>query len=87
MGRIVFELSGFFFLPFIAYAAFLVWQERHPRAAKQILTRRALQVQALIGLVLVAAALIFVGMTDRQSTGGYVPAVVKDGKLIPGRVE
>lgn len=87
MGRIVFELSGFFFLPFLCYAAFLIWQERHPRAARRILTRKALQVQALIGLIFVAGALLIVGLTDRQSTGAYVPAVVKDGKLIPGRVE
>ena len=87
MGRIVFELSGFFFLPFLCYAVFLIWEERHPRAAKRILKGKALQVQALIGLIFVAGVLLFAGLTDRKSTGGYVPAVVKDGKLIPGRVE
>jgi hypothetical protein len=87
MGRIVFELSGFFFLPFLCYAAFLVWQERHPRAAMAILTRRALQVQALAGLILVAAMLLIFGLSDQKKTGAYVPAVVRDGQLIPGRVE
>lgn len=87
MGRILFELSGFFLLPFICYALFLVWQQRHPSAAKAVLNRRALQIQTLIGLALVAGVLLFFGFTDRQSTGAYIPAVVKDGKLIPGRVE
>lgn len=87
MARVIFELSGFFFLPFLAYAAFLVWQERHPRAAKQILTRRALQIQTLIGLAFVVGALFFVALSDPQRTGSYSPAVFKDGKLIPGRVE
>lgn len=87
MGRIIFELSGFFFLPFLSYALFLVWQGRHPRAAKQILTRRALQVQALIGLVFVVLALLTFGLNDPHRTGGYAPAVFKDGKLMPGRVE
>jgi hypothetical protein len=87
MGRIIFELSGFFLLPFLSYAIFLVWQQRHPSAAKAILTKRALQIQTLIGLAFVAGALLFFGLTDPHKTGAYVPAVVKDGKLIPGRVE
>lgn len=87
MGRIIFELSGFFFLPFLSYALFLIWQERHPRAAKQILTRRALQVQALIGLIFVVLALLVFGLSDEHRVGGYSPAVFKDGKLVPGRVE
>jgi ethanolamine transporter EutH len=87
MGRIIFELSGFFFLPFICYAGFLIWQERHPSAARAILTRKALQIQTLIGLVLVVAFLLVFGLSDEHKTGGYVPAVVKDGKLVPGRIE
>jgi len=87
MGRVIFELSGFFFLPFIAYAAFLMWQHRHPRAAKHILKAKALQVQTLLGLVFVVGALLFIGLSEDKHTGAYSPAVVKDGKLIPGRVE
>lgn len=86
MGRIIFELSGFFFLPFLCYAAFLIWQQKHPRAAKQILSARALQIQTLIGLALVVAALLIFGLADEHRTGGYSPAVFKDGKLIEGKV-
>jgi Family of unknown function (DUF6111) len=87
MGRVIFELSGFFFLPFLAYAVFLIWREKHPRAAKAILTRKALQVQALIGLALVVTVLLVLGMNDPHRTGGYAPAVFKDGKLTPGSVQ
>lgn len=87
MGRIIFELAGFFLVPFLCYAAFVIWQERHPRAARRVLETRALQVQALIGLALVVAALLFVGLRDEKHTGPYTPAVFKDGKLVPGRVE
>lgn len=87
MGRIVFELSGFFLLPFICYAAFLIWQQKHPAAAKKMLTAKALQIQSLIGLAFVVAALLFFGLSDEKHTGPYSPAIFKDGKLIQGKVE
>ncbi|PPD13766.1 MAG: hypothetical protein CTY25_10910 [Methylobacterium sp.] len=87
MGRILFEIGGFFFVPFVAYAAFLVWQGRHPQAAKQIFERKALLVQTLIGLVLMALVVLFIGLTDEAHRGAYRPAVFKDGQLVPGKVE
>lgn len=87
MGRIVFELSGFFFLPFLAYALFLIWSEKHPRAAKKVLHAKALQVQAVIGLALVVAVLLVMGLAQSHQTGGYAPAVFKDGKVVPGKVD
>ena len=87
MTRIVFELLGFFILPFLCYAGFLILQQRNPRAAKKVLTRKALQWQSLIGVALVAGVLIVLALVDEQHKGGYSPAVFKDGKLVPGRVE
>jgi Family of unknown function (DUF6111) len=87
MARIVFELAGFFILPFLCYAGFLIWQQRHPRAAKKILTRKALQWQTLAGVALMAMVLVVYGLTDESHTGAYSPAVFKDGQLVPGRVE
>ncbi|MCA0406697.1 MAG: DUF6111 family protein [Proteobacteria bacterium] len=87
MPRIIFELSGFFFLPFLAYAVFLMWSEKHPRAAKRVLHAKALQIQALIGLAFVVAALLVAGLGDPHKTGAYSPAVFKDGKVVPGRVQ
>jgi heme A synthase len=87
MARIAFELSGFFLLPFLAYAAFLIWKERHPRAAKAILTKKALQIQALIGVAFVTMALLVAALLEQPHKAGYSPAIFKDGKLVPGRVE
>lgn len=87
MARILFELSGFFFLPFLCYAAFLIWQQKHPRAAKQILHAKALKIQVLLGLALMVGALIVFGLLDEHRTGGYSPAVFRDGKLIEGKVD
>lgn len=87
MARVIFEIGGFFFLPFVAYAAFLIWQGRHPQAAKQIFGKRALLIQTLIGLALMVAVLLVMGLTDERKTGVYRPAVVKDGILVPGGVE
>lgn len=87
MGRILFEIGGFFFVPFVAYAAFLMWQGRHPQAAKQIFKRKALLIQSLIGLVLMALVVLFIGFTDEVHQGAYRPAVFKDGKLVPGTIE
>ena len=87
MARIVFELAGFFFLPFLAYAGFLIYSHKHPRAAKKIFGKRALLIQSLVGLVIVAGVLMFVGLSDPSHVGPYSPAVFKDGKLVPGRVD
>lgn len=87
MTRIVFELTGFFLLPFLCYAGFLILQQRNPRAARKILTRRALQWQTLAGVALMALVLVVYGLTDESHTGPYSPAVFKDGQLVPGRVE
>jgi Family of unknown function (DUF6111) len=87
MGRVIFELSGFFFLPFIAYAAFLIWQHGHPRAAHRVLHKKALQIQVLIGLIFVVAALFVLGLADEKRIGGYAPAEFRNGQLVPGKIE
>lgn len=87
MWRIIFELAGFFLLPFLAYAGFLIWQERHPRAARQIFKQKALIIQSLIGLAVVAAVLLLIGFVEEPHRGGYTPAIFKDGRLTPGKLE
>ena len=87
MGRVVFELAGFFFLPFLAYALFLVWHYRNPREVKRVFSQKAFVIQSLIGLALMLIALLAVGFLDQPHKGGYSPAVFKDGQLVPGRVQ
>jgi len=86
MARIIFELVGVFLLPFIAYAGFLIWQEKHPRAAKAIFRNRALVIQSFIGLMIVATLIITLGLLEERNRGGYQPAIFKDGQLQPGRI-
>lgn len=87
MARVVFELAGFFFLPFLAYAAFLVVSQKNPAAVKQMFERKPLLIQSFIGLLAVALVLLILGFSDQPHIGGYSPAVFKDGKLIPGSVK
>jgi hypothetical protein len=87
MGRILFEVGGFFFVPFLAYAIFLIWSDRNPQAAKRIFERKPLLIQTLIGMVLMVAVVLFIGFTDETHRGPYRPAVFKDGKLVPGGIE
>jgi hypothetical protein len=87
MARIFLEIGGFFFLPFVTYAAFLIWQGKHPQAAKAIFQKKPLLIQTLIGLALMALVLLVMGLTDERNTGGYQPAIFKDGKLVPGSVK
>jgi Family of unknown function (DUF6111) len=87
MARLFLELAGFFLLPFLAYAGFLIWRGRNPGAAKALMNRKALQIQTIIGLALVVLVLLLAALTDTPHQGGYSPAVFKDGKLVPGRVE
>ncbi|CAN1539204.1 hypothetical protein MCEMSEM23_01692 [Rhabdaerophilaceae bacterium] len=87
MARIILEFIGFFFLPFVAYAAFLIWQAKNPQAAKLIFERKPLLIQTLIGLALMALVILVMGLTDERRTGGYQPAVFRDGQLVPGSIK
>jgi heme/copper-type cytochrome/quinol oxidase subunit 1 len=87
MARVIFELAGFFFVPFLAYAAFVIWVGKHPREAKKIFEKKAFLIQTIIGLALMAGVLLFLGFTDAPNRGAYQPAVFKDGKLVPGSIQ
>lgn len=87
MARIIFELSGFFFVPFLAYAAFLIVSRRNPAGVRAVFERKALVIQAFIGLLIMAAVLLAFGLSDEAHRGAYSPAVFKDGKLVPGHID
>lgn len=87
MARIVFELAGFFLLPFVSYAIFLIWHYRNPREVKRVFSQKAFAVQSLIGLALMLVVMLAIGVLDERHRGGYSPAIFKDGKLVPGSVQ
>jgi hypothetical protein len=86
MWRAVLEPVAFFLSPFLAYALFLGLRRRYPLAADHW-TRGALSTLALIGLFLAAAGMLVLGIFAERHSGGYVPAHVENGKLVPGRIQ
>jgi len=87
MARLLITLVGVFLLPFLAYVAFLVLYRRDPQAMRAALRKRAILIQALVGLALMALTLIAFAVLDERKQGGYRPAEFRDGTFIPGRVE
>jgi hypothetical protein len=73
-----------FALPFAAYAVYLslLKQKQIARPA----TPWALLF--VVGLALVAASFIYLGLTEGETTSGhYVAPKVVDGRIVPGHVE
>jgi hypothetical protein len=87
MARILVELVAVFLIPFLAYAGFLIFRAKNPRAARAIMSSRALVIQSLIGLAFMVLSLLAFGLSDERNTGAYRPAEFRDGQLVPGRVE
>jgi hypothetical protein len=86
MWRALLEPVLLFLSPFLAYAAYLGFRRRYPLAANEW-THGALSTLGLIGLVAAAAGMIFFGLFAERHVGGYVPAHIENGKLVPGRIQ
>lgn len=86
MWRALLEPVLLFLSPFLAYALFLGLRRRYPLTADHW-TRGALSTLGLIGLVLAAAGMLFLGLFAERHVGGYVPAHIENGKLVPGRMQ
>ena len=86
MGRAVVEVLLPFLLPFAGYALWLTFGRRYPFVASA--WRRG-PVAALVvgGLTLAVLSLIGAGLFGPRSRGGYVPAHIDGGRLVPGRME
>jgi hypothetical protein len=82
--RLVYEVL-LFLLPFALYAVYL----RLTRDESQTRTRtHPWTVLFVSGLVLVAASLVILGLTEGAGRQGvYVPAHVENGTVVPGHVD
>jgi hypothetical protein len=81
--RIAFDVL-LFLLPFVLYG--LYW--RFSAKAGERSTTHPWNYLLISGLVLVAAILVFWGVTEGAGQQGiYVPAHVENGRVIPGQVE
>jgi predicted outer membrane lipoprotein len=83
MLRALVEEILLFFVPFAAFATWLVVNRRNPfdvdnwSGYKFILT--------LVGLLLAAAFLIYTGLIAERHMGAYDPPHMENGRLVPGR--
>ncbi len=82
MLRLVLQEILLFALPFLAFAAWLVFARRSPldhAAWKPQWTRLM-----LAGLFVVIASLVMTGLTAQRHEEGYEPPRIEDGRLVPG---
>ncbi|PPD42364.1 MAG: hypothetical protein CTY15_12350 [Methylocystis sp.] len=85
MWRVFAETAVLFLTPFVAYALFHALQRRWPFVA-ELWHGRILSLLTIAGLVTAIAGVVTLGLTGREQ-GGYVPAHVENGKLVPGHFE
>lgn len=86
MWRVIWEPALLFLSPFIAYALLLVLR-RHAPFSTRHWSQGTVSVLTLVGL---AAAVIFMlvfGLSAQRHMGGYVPAHIENGRIVPGRME
>jgi hypothetical protein len=86
MWRALLEPVLLFLSPFLAYALVLGLRRRYPLGSDHW-TQGAVSTLGLIGLVLAVAGMLFLGIFAERHVGGYVPAHIENGKLVPGRIQ
>jgi hypothetical protein len=83
MLRAVFGEVLLFFVPFVAFALYLVWRRRSVvRWASW--SDQSLWL-AIVGLVCVIIAFVITGLTAERQQGAFEPTHVEDGRVVPGR--
>lgn len=86
MLRALGEPLVFFMVPFGLYAGYLLAQLINPFELNRW-TRRVVLPLALVGAVLAVGSLVAVGLFDVGHEGGYQPAHIENGRIVPGRME
>ena len=83
MIRVVLTEGLLFLLPFAAFALLLVLQKRRVLDVEH--WSRATVWLLMAGLALVLASFLYKGLLAEQPTGGFEPAHMENGRLVPGR--
>jgi hypothetical protein len=87
MARSLLESLGLFSTPFLLYACFLIFRERHPLLVASW-SGRALSWLTLAGLLLAIGGFLAAGFLGMRMEGAYVPAHIDEhGRLSPGHFE
>ncbi len=85
MIRIFAEPLAFFTIPFALYVLVLLLQLVNPFAIDRW-TRRVMIPLTLSGLVLAVGSIALVGLLAPRYEGGYVPAHIENGEIVPGHM-
>lgn len=86
MTRALSDVVVFFLVPFVLYVVWLVARLQNPLAVDRW-TRQVLVPLSLAGLGCVLGGLLLVGLTAPRYEGGYLPAHVENGRIVPGRMQ
>ncbi len=86
MARSLFEAIVLFGAPFVFYGIILFLRQRYPWLAASW-SRGSLALLTLAGLGLVVLGLLGVGVFADRHQGGYAPAHIENGRLVPGRLQ
>ncbi len=86
MIRALSEPLVFFTIPFAIYVAWLLLRLVNPFAVEHW-TRRVVLPLALTGLAGAVIWLVVVGVSAPRYEGGYVPAHLENGRIVPGRMQ
>jgi Family of unknown function (DUF6111) len=83
MTRAIFGEALLFFLPFAAFAIYLLVRRRNPFAWIHWSDQTLWLVIAGLGCVI--AALIVTGITADRETGAFQPTRSENGRIVPGQ--
>lgn len=81
--RALFGETLFFFLPFVAFAVYLVARRRNPFLWVAWSDKTAWL--TIVGLACVVMALLFTGLTAQRQTGAFRPTHEENGRIVPGQ--
>ena len=87
MIRVFLECLTLFFIPTVIYVAFAVLTRRPDTTVLTIVSRAPVLTLSVLGACIVTGVLGYFGnVGDGKPGQTYEPAVVKDGKVIPGHM-
>ena len=88
MTRLVIETMMLFLLPSALYLSFAFLTRRADTSSATVVSRAPMLTLSALGAILVFSVLtVFGTIGNGSSNQPYEPAVLKDGKVIPGRAK
>lgn len=85
MLRLILQEFGLFLLPFLAFAAYLLFARKSPLDRAHWAPHWTRLILAGLGVVVVS--LVVTGLATERHPDGYVPPRIENGKLVPGHFQ